>query len=245
MIVRDKDVLAGPVARAPAAASTSACRASTRTSGAQLEPGTAPPLQRLRAVRELVDAGVRAGVLMNPIVPGISSKPALHRADDQGDRRSRRAVRRLQRDVPRGRHARPLHALARRRSIPQLVDGYDAALRAEVRAGRLSQGGAEASSAMLRTSTECTDARRCRDDRGRAAIRAVAMHEADHRRPDSDSHTAIASGSDDATSRGPTASSDDLTVRARVARKLLASFHCWLSGSLMRSSMTRFRKRAP
>jgi DNA repair photolyase len=43
----------------------------------QLEPGTAPPMQRLRAVRDLVDAGVRAGVLMNPIVPGISSRPAL------------------------------------------------------------------------------------------------------------------------------------------------------------------------
>jgi DNA repair photolyase len=42
-----------------------------------LEPGTAHPLQRLRAVRELVDAGICAGVLMNPIVPGISSKPAL------------------------------------------------------------------------------------------------------------------------------------------------------------------------
>ena len=42
-----------------------------------LEPGTAPPAQRLRAVRGLVDAGIRAGVLMNPIVPGISSKPAL------------------------------------------------------------------------------------------------------------------------------------------------------------------------
>ena len=27
--------------------------------------------------RELVDCGIRAGVLMNPIVPGISSKPAL------------------------------------------------------------------------------------------------------------------------------------------------------------------------
>ena len=42
-----------------------------------LEPGTAHPLQRLRAVRELVDAGIRASVLMAPIVPGISSKPAL------------------------------------------------------------------------------------------------------------------------------------------------------------------------
>src|SRR5437867_1418589 len=39
----------------------------------KLEPGTAPPLQRLRAVRELVDAGINAGVLMNPIVPGFSS----------------------------------------------------------------------------------------------------------------------------------------------------------------------------
>ena len=38
-----------------------------------LEPGTAPPLQRLRAVRELADAGINAGVLMAPIVPGFSS----------------------------------------------------------------------------------------------------------------------------------------------------------------------------
>jgi DNA repair photolyase len=43
----------------------------------QLEPGTAHPMQRLRAVRQLVEAGIRAGVLMNPIVPGITSKPAL------------------------------------------------------------------------------------------------------------------------------------------------------------------------
>jgi len=40
-----------------------------------LEPGTAHPLQRLRAVRELTDAGVNAGVLMAPIVPGFSSSP--------------------------------------------------------------------------------------------------------------------------------------------------------------------------
>ncbi|MDE3156750.1 MAG: radical SAM protein [Acidobacteriota bacterium] len=42
----------------------------------RLEPGTAPPLQRLRAVRELVDAGVNAGVLIAPIVPGLTSQPA-------------------------------------------------------------------------------------------------------------------------------------------------------------------------
>ena len=41
-----------------------------------LEPGTAHPLQRLRAVRDLVDAGLKAGVLMAPIVPGFSSSRA-------------------------------------------------------------------------------------------------------------------------------------------------------------------------
>jgi DNA repair photolyase len=39
----------------------------------QLEPGTAHPLQRLRAVRALVDAGINAGVLMAPVVPGFST----------------------------------------------------------------------------------------------------------------------------------------------------------------------------
>ena len=42
---------------------------------AKLEPGTAHPTQRLRAVRQLREAGIDAGVLMNPIVPGISSHP--------------------------------------------------------------------------------------------------------------------------------------------------------------------------
>jgi DNA repair photolyase len=41
----------------------------------KLEPGTAHPLQRLRAVRQLRDAGIDAGVLMAPVVPGISTQP--------------------------------------------------------------------------------------------------------------------------------------------------------------------------
>ncbi len=43
----------------------------------RLEPGTASPLQRLRAVRTLVDAGLHCGVLMAPLVPGITTRPAL------------------------------------------------------------------------------------------------------------------------------------------------------------------------
>jgi DNA repair photolyase len=41
------------------------------------EPGTAPPHQRLRALTELVNAGIRVGVGMAPILPGISDKPEL------------------------------------------------------------------------------------------------------------------------------------------------------------------------
>jgi DNA repair photolyase len=43
---------------------------------AALEPGTAHPMQRLRAVRELRRAGVNAGVLMAPVVPGFTTQPA-------------------------------------------------------------------------------------------------------------------------------------------------------------------------
>ena len=40
------------------------------------EPGTAPPRQRLRALRTLVDAGIDASVGMAPILPGLSDDPA-------------------------------------------------------------------------------------------------------------------------------------------------------------------------
>lgn len=72
MIVRDIDVL---LDHARVAWSTVYMSVPTVDEHAwrQLEPGTAHPLQRLRAVRALVDAGVNAGVLMSPIVPGFSS----------------------------------------------------------------------------------------------------------------------------------------------------------------------------
>jgi DNA repair photolyase len=43
---------------------------------AALEPGTAHPMQRLRAVKHLRLAGVNAGVLMAPVVPGFTTQPA-------------------------------------------------------------------------------------------------------------------------------------------------------------------------
>ena len=76
MIVRDKDLLSD-LATGPGCGVYVSVPTVDEEAWQMLEPGTAPPLQRLRAVRELVDAGIRAGVLMNPIVPGITSKPAL------------------------------------------------------------------------------------------------------------------------------------------------------------------------
>jgi len=72
MIVRDRDVL---TALARVASCTVCMSVPTVDEDAwrTLEPGTAHPLQRLRAVRDLADAGINIGVLMAPIVPGFSS----------------------------------------------------------------------------------------------------------------------------------------------------------------------------
>jgi DNA repair photolyase len=72
MVVRDRDVLLD-LARAAGATVYMSVPTVDEDAWRILEPGTAHPLQRLRAVRELVDAGINAGVLMAPIVPGFSS----------------------------------------------------------------------------------------------------------------------------------------------------------------------------
>lgn len=75
MVVRDTDLLADLGRRVHC---TVCISVPTIDEGAwrALEPGTAHPLQRLRAVRHLRDAGVHAGVLMAPVVPGFTTQPA-------------------------------------------------------------------------------------------------------------------------------------------------------------------------
>jgi DNA repair photolyase len=75
MAVRDKDVLSDLSKRAGCTVYMSVPTVD-EDAWRILEPGTAHPLQRLRAVRELNEAGVTAGVLMAPIVPGFSSHPS-------------------------------------------------------------------------------------------------------------------------------------------------------------------------
>jgi DNA repair photolyase len=76
MIVRDRDVLTD-LTNGPGCSVYISVPTVDDAAWQALEPGTAHPMQRLRAVRELAAAGIRVGVLMNPIVPGITSKPAL------------------------------------------------------------------------------------------------------------------------------------------------------------------------
>lgn len=75
MVVRDADLLADLGRRAGCTVCMSVPTVNEDAWRA-LEPGTAPPLQRLRAVRQLRDAGVNAGVLMAPVVPGFTTQPA-------------------------------------------------------------------------------------------------------------------------------------------------------------------------
>ena len=72
MVVRDIDVLLD-VTRASSCTVYVSVPTVDEDAWRTLEPGTASPMQRLRAVRTLVDAGISAGVLMAPIVPGFSS----------------------------------------------------------------------------------------------------------------------------------------------------------------------------
>jgi DNA repair photolyase len=46
----------------------------------ETEPGTPNPKARIEAVRELTDAGIPTGVLMAPVLPGISDRPEQLRA---------------------------------------------------------------------------------------------------------------------------------------------------------------------
>ncbi len=89
----------------------------------RLEPGTAPPAQRLKAIGSLARAGIDAGVLMMPLLPGIStSRESMTRTlaaiADSGARFIGANVARLDTGV----REHFFEVLAR--EYPDLVDGY-------------------------------------------------------------------------------------------------------------------------
>src|SRR5580765_132925 len=74
LIVRDLDVLA-EAARRTAVNVTFSVPTLDDEVWRSTEPGTAPPRQRLRALSQLVEAGIEANVGMAPILPGLSDRP--------------------------------------------------------------------------------------------------------------------------------------------------------------------------
>jgi DNA repair photolyase len=78
MIVRDLDVLQ-EAARRAAVSVTFSVPTLDHEIWRRTEPSTAPPRQRLRALKTLVDGGIKVGVGMAPILPGLSDKPELLR----------------------------------------------------------------------------------------------------------------------------------------------------------------------
>ena len=76
LIVRDVDVLVEAGRRAEVSVTFSVPTLDDAV-WRRTEPATAHPRQRLRALKTLVDAGIRANVGMAPILPGLSDKPEL------------------------------------------------------------------------------------------------------------------------------------------------------------------------
>jgi DNA repair photolyase len=74
LVVRDRDVLADAARRAPVRVSVSVATIDEGLA-VRLEPGVAPPRQRLRAIRLLTDAGIAAGVALAPVLPGLTDAP--------------------------------------------------------------------------------------------------------------------------------------------------------------------------
>jgi len=74
MIVRDLEVLVDASQRASVSVTFSVPTLDEEV-WKRTEPSTAHPRQRLKALKELVEAGVKASVGMAPILPGISDRP--------------------------------------------------------------------------------------------------------------------------------------------------------------------------
>ena len=74
LVVRDLDILQEAAQRAEVSVNVSVPTLDEHV-WRTTEPGTAPPRQRLRALKTLVDGGIRVAVGMAPILPGLSDRP--------------------------------------------------------------------------------------------------------------------------------------------------------------------------
>jgi len=78
MIRRDLDVLA-ELAQGPGCTVYLSLTTLDEALAKRLEPGTPPPRRRLETVAELVRCGIDAGVMIAPVLPGLTDGPGLER----------------------------------------------------------------------------------------------------------------------------------------------------------------------
>jgi DNA repair photolyase len=86
LVARDSDIL-GELARHRAAAVLLSVTTLDPELARAMEPRASAPHARLRAIRELTDAGVPCGVMFAPVIPGLNDHEAadvLHAAADHG-----------------------------------------------------------------------------------------------------------------------------------------------------------------
>lgn len=160
LIVRDLDVLVEAAKRTEVSVTFSVPTLDHEI-WRSTEPGTAPPRQRLRALATLVEAGIRAGVGMAPILPGLSDRPELL-ADVVRAARAAGATS-LWANVL---HLKPgtrehfLEALAR--DFPEQLDRYERLYRERPYLGKKDADPVRAKVAELRRSHGIRDRRRIR-----------------------------------------------------------------------------------
>jgi DNA repair photolyase len=89
LVARDRDLL-GELARYEASAVYMSVTTLDPELARKMEPRAATPTARLRAIRELTDAGVPVGVLVAPIIPGLTDHeaPAILEAAAEAGARS-------------------------------------------------------------------------------------------------------------------------------------------------------------
>jgi DNA repair photolyase len=75
MIIRDIDLLTELARRAAVTVCVSIVTLDTRISR-EIEPTVSLPAQRIRTVQRLSAAGIRAGIILAPILPGLTDDPA-------------------------------------------------------------------------------------------------------------------------------------------------------------------------
>jgi DNA repair photolyase len=136
LVLRDRDLLA-EMARHRLAAVFISVTTLDRDLAATLEPRTSSPTGRLRAIRELRAAGVPAGVMVAPIIPGLTDRetPAILRAAaDAGAQAAGYVLLRLPLTV------RPVFQEWLHRARPLAAGRVEAFIRS-TREGQMNQGG--------------------------------------------------------------------------------------------------------